>query len=94
MDQVIFEEFKGTGNMEVFLSREIANHRLFPSIDIARSNTRKKELLMDPVELEQTDNLRRKLLSLSPVEAAKTLIELLQKYPTNKELLSQEKFPF
>ncbi len=88
MDEVIFEEFKGTGNMEIVLSRDIANHRIFPAIDIAKSNTRKKELLMDPAELIATDKLRRVLLDEGVVNGAKTLLELLQKYPTNKELLA------
>jgi transcription termination factor Rho len=88
MDQVIFEEFKGTGNMEIVLSRDIANQRIFPAIDIACSGTRKKELLLAPEELAAGDKLRRSLLERGAVEAAKNLVELLQKYPTNKELLS------
>ena len=88
MDEVIFQEFKGTGNMEVFLSRDIANHRVFPAIDIPRSGTRKRELLMDENERKATDILQRSLLELNPVEAAQMLVGLLQKYPTNKELLS------
>ncbi|HOU36605.1 MAG TPA: transcription termination factor Rho, partial [Candidatus Omnitrophota bacterium] len=88
MDQVIFEEFKGTGNMEIVLSRDVANQRIFPAIDIARSGTRKRELLVTGDELIASDNLRRKLLENNPVEAARTLVELLQKYPTNKELLA------
>jgi len=88
MDQVIFEEFKGTGNMEVYLSREIANQRIYPAIDIARSGTRKRELLVSSEELIAMDKLRRSLLERGTVEGAKTLVELLQKYPTNKELLS------
>jgi len=88
MDEVIFQEFKGTGNMEVFLSRDIANHRIFPAIDIPRSGTRKRELLLADDERTAIDNLQRSLLELNPVEAAQTLVGLLQKYPTNKELLS------
>ena len=89
MDQVIFEEFKGTGNMEVVLSRDIANQRIFPAMDIAASNTRKKELLLDPAELEATDRLRRCLLECgNKIEAARTLLEMLQKYPANKDLLA------
>jgi transcription termination factor Rho len=87
MDQVIFEEFKGTGNMEIVLSREISNQRIFPAINVGASNTRKKELLLSKEELEAGDKLRRMLLGCNPVESAKTLVELLQKYPTNKELL-------
>ena len=88
MDEVIFEEFKGTGNMEIVLSREISSRRIYPAIDIAKSGTRKEELLLEPVELEQVRKLRRALAGLGPVEAAKTLVEQLEKYPTNKELLS------
>lgn len=88
MDEVIFEEFKGTGNMEVVLAREIANHRIFPAINIAKSATRKTELLVEPDELKRIEALRRGLAALNPVEAAKILVDHLQNYPTNKELLS------
>jgi len=87
MDEVIFEEFKGTGNMEIVLSRDIANHRIFPAIDIAKSNTRKVEGLLGPEEYAKVEELRRSLAGLNPVEAAQTLVDLLKKYPTNKELL-------
>ena len=87
MDQVIFEEFKGTGNMEIVLSREISNRRIFPAIDIPKSNTRKIELLVEPDELQRMNVLRRALAELSPVEAAKALVDQLQKYPTNREML-------
>ena len=88
MDEVIFEEFKGTGNMEVVLSREIANHRIFPAIDIAKSATRKQELLLDANELQQINKFRRGLAGLGCVEAAQTLVKKLQQFPTNKELLA------
>jgi transcription termination factor Rho len=88
MDQVIFEEFKGTGNMELILSRDIANQRIFPALDIAKSSTRREELLLDPKELEKTRALRRALTGLKPIEGAKKLVELLEKYPTNVELLN------
>ena len=88
MDQVIFEEFKGTGNMEVYLSREIANHRIFPAIDIAKSGTRREELLIPAEDIEKARKLRRMLLELGSVEAAKTLVEILQKHPTNAGLLA------
>ncbi len=88
MDEVIFEEFKGTGNMEVVLSREIANHRIFPAIDIAKSNTRKVELLVEAGELKRVEQFRRNLAGLNPVEAAQLLLKKLQTYPTNKELLA------
>ena len=88
MDEVIFEEFKGTGNMEVVLSREIANHRIFPAIDISKSATRKQELLFEPMEYAQAEKFRRSLAGLGTVEAAQTLVQKLKQFPTNKELLS------
>jgi len=88
MDEVIFEEFKGTGNMEIVLSREIANHRIFPAIDISKSATRKQELLFEAKEYAQVERLRRSLAGLSPIEAAQTLLKKLQAFPTNKELLA------
>ncbi len=88
MDEVIFEEFKGTGNMEVVLSREIANHRIFPAIDISKSATRKQELLFEAKEYQQIERLRRSLAGFSPIEAAQTLVKKLQQIPTNKELLA------
>lgn len=89
MDQVIFEEFKGTGNMELVLSREVANQRIFPALDIAKSSTRREELILNSKDIEKIRQLRRALVSLKPVEGAKRLVELLEKYPTNAELLNQ-----
>jgi len=88
MDEVIFEEFKGTGNMEIVLSREISQRRIFPAIHIAKSATRKEELLLTPDELEQVRKLRHVLADLGTVEAAQTLVEALEKYSTNKALLA------
>lgn len=88
MDEVIFEEFKGTGNMEIVLSREISGRRIYPAIAIAKSGTRKEERLLEPGELEAVRKLRRKLLELGPVEAAQKLVEQLEKYSSNKELLA------
>lgn len=87
MDEVIFEEFKGTGNMEIVLSREIANHRIFPAIDIKKSATRKQELLCEPEELKQMETLRKVLAQMNSVEAAQALLKKLQNSKTNKELL-------
>jgi transcription termination factor Rho len=87
MDQVIFEEFKGTGNMEIALSREIANQRIFPALDIAKSSTRREELLLNSTDIENVRLLRRALTRLKPLEAARKLVELLEEYPTNAELL-------
>jgi len=89
MDQVIFEEFKGTGNMEVVLSREAANQRIFPALNIPKSSTRREELLLNSKDIEKVKALRRALTSLKPVEGAKALVELLEKYPTNADLLNR-----
>ena len=88
MDQVIFEEFKGTGNMEIVLSRDVASLRIFPALDIPKSSTRREELLLDPKDLESIRALRRSLTGLKSVEASRRLVELLQKYPSNTALLN------
>ncbi|HOW28894.1 MAG TPA: transcription termination factor Rho [Elusimicrobiota bacterium] len=88
MDDVIFEEFKGTGNMEIFLSREISQQRIFPAIDIPKSGTRKEELLLEPAELEAVWKLRRALTEMKPIDAARALVDRLKTYPTNKAFLS------
>ena len=87
MDDVIFEEFKGTGNMEVHLDRKLVERRVFPSIDIHRSGTRKEELLIDEWELRRIWVLRKVLSSLSQVEAMELLLERLSKADTNKDFL-------
>ncbi len=87
MDQVIFEEFKGTGNMEIVLSREVANLRIFPALDIAKSSTRREELLLNSKDIESIRGLRRALTPLKPIEGARRLVELLKEHPTNAELL-------
>jgi transcription termination factor Rho len=87
MDDVIFEEFKGTGNMEVHLDRKLVERRVFPTIDIHKSGTRKEELLIDEWELRRIWVLRKVLASLSPVEAMELLLERLDKSETNKEFL-------
>ena len=88
MDDVIFEEFKGTGNMEVNLDRRLADKRVFPSIDINRSGTRKEELLMPKDELNRVWILRKVLSPLSPVEAMELIIDKLTKTKSNGEFLS------
>jgi len=92
MDQVIFEEFKGTGNMELVLSREAAEQRIFPAIDILKSGTRKEELLIKPEDLNKVWKLRSDLASLGTLEAVKSLIEDLRCYPTNQKLLCSKNF--
>jgi transcription termination factor Rho len=92
MDQVIFEEFKGTGNMEIVLSRDIADKRIFPAIDIANSSTRREELLLEKNNIENIRMLRRGLTGLEPLQGAKKLLDLLQANPSNAELLNRH-FP-
>ncbi|HHT9133623.1 MAG TPA: transcription termination factor Rho [Candidatus Avalokitesvara rifleensis] len=87
MDDVIYEEFKGTGNMELHLDRKLADRRLFPAIDITRSGTRKEELLLDPEELKRVWLLRKVLNETNPVEAIELLRERLTKTKTNAEFL-------
>jgi len=89
MDQVIYEEFKGTGNMEIVLSREAADQRIFPALDIAKSSTRREELLLNSKDIEKVRSLRRALTSLKPIDGARELLELLEKYQTNAELLDR-----
>lgn len=88
MDQVIFEEFKGTGNMEIYLSRDISSRRIFPAVDISKSGTRKEELLLGAEEREQIAKIRHTLADLNPPEAMKALIETLTKFPCNREALA------
>ncbi len=87
MDEVIFEEFKGTGNMEVILDRKLVDKRVFPAIDIQRSGTRKEELLIPKDELQRTWLLRKVLNPLSPVEAMELLVDKLGKARNNAEFL-------
>jgi transcription termination factor Rho len=87
MDEVIFEEFKGTGNMELNLDRRLVDKRIFPAIDIERSGTRKEELLFHPDELQKVWMLRRALNTMTPVEAMELLIEKLKKTKSNAEFL-------
>ena len=87
MDEVIFEEFKGTGNMEVILDRKLVDKRVFPAIDIQRSGTRKEELLIPKEELQRTWILRRVINPLSPVEAMELLTDKLAKTRNNQEFL-------
>jgi transcription termination factor Rho len=87
MDEVIFEEFKGTGNSELHLDRRLVDRRIWPAIDISRSGTRKEELLLDPQELKLIYRLRKVLSDMQPVEAMELLISRLQKVKTNAEFL-------
>lgn len=87
MDEVIFEEFKGTGNMEIILSRTLERLRIFPAIDALKSGTRREELLIPKENLEKIWKLRRELNEMSEVEGMRNLIELVKKYKNNDELL-------
>jgi len=88
MDEVIFEEFKGTGNMEVHLDRKLADRRVFPTIDIQKSGTRKEEMLMPKDDLNRVYVLRRVLTPLSAVEAMELLLSKMSKTKTNSEFLA------
>ena len=89
MDEVIFEEFKGTGNMELRLDRKLADKRIYPAIDIEASGTRKEELLFDEKELAQVWKLRRVLLALEPGAALELLIDRLKTTKSNAEFLAE-----
>ncbi len=86
-DEVIFEEFKGTGNAELYLSRPLAEKRVYPAIDIAKSGTRREELLLDPKELQLVHRLRRVLSDMNPVEAMELLKNKISKTKSNPEFL-------
>jgi transcription termination factor Rho len=90
-DDAIFQEFKGTGNMELVLNRDLADRRIWPAIDISLSGTRREELILSPETLDGATMLRRSLVSMSPVEAMEQLTKILQKYPTNTEFLERVK---
>jgi transcription termination factor Rho len=87
MDEVIFEEFKGTGNMELNLDRRLVDKRVYPSIDIEKSGTRREELLYDPAELERIWLLRKALNGMKPVECMELIVERLKKTKSNAEFL-------
>lgn len=93
MDDIIFEEFKGTGNMEVRLDRRLMNRRLFPTIDVGLSGTRKEELLLSKDDLQRTWLLRRYLQDLNLVEAMEFLVEKVKKTASNAEFLAGMKIP-
>ena len=88
MDDVIFEEFKGTGNLELHLDRKLSDRRVYPAIDIPKSGTRKEELLLAKQDLNRMWVLRKVLTPLSPSEAMELLLSRLAKTRTNAEFLS------
>ncbi|WP_003542723.1 transcription termination factor Rho [Desulfotomaculum nigrificans] len=91
MDDVIFEEFKGTGNMELILDRKIADRRIFPAIDIQRSGTRREDLLLSKDELDYVWSLRKAIAAMTPVEALENLVERVKNTRVNEELLNDFK---
>ena len=89
MDELIFQEFKGTGNMEMVLDRKIGDQRIYPAIDIFLSGTRREELLLQPWELEKINLIRRGLAGHKPEEAIQRLLMFVKKFPTNTQMLKE-----
>ena len=89
MDDVIYEEFKGTGNMEIHLDRKLSEKRIFPAIDLNRSGTRREELLLDQKELEGIWAVRKMLSAGDVMEATENLIQMMMKTKNNKEFIEQ-----
>jgi len=87
MDELIFQEFKGTGNMEVVLSRDLAERRLWPAMDVLASGTRKEERLVPPEDLQKRYLIRRRLAGSRPAEALESLLSAMSKHPSNRALL-------
>jgi len=87
MDQVIFEEFKGTGNSELVLSRELAERRIFPAIDLVASATRREELLLDAPALVASRALRQRIAAMTPINAMNDLLTDLRRSKTNTDLI-------
>lgn len=91
MDDVVYEEFKGTGNMEIILDRKLSEKRIFPAIDIPKSGTRREDLLLTPEELEGINIIRRALNSLKPEEAVDKILDLFAKTKNNQEFVNMAK---
>ncbi|WP_240928054.1 transcription termination factor Rho [Thalassoroseus pseudoceratinae] len=89
MDDAIFQEFKGTGNMEAILSRDLADRRIWPALDIGKSGTRREEKILEPETLDTVTLLRRSLVSLNPTEAMEELTRKLEMFPSNAEFLQK-----
>ncbi|NNM31515.1 MAG: transcription termination factor Rho, partial [Gemmatimonadetes bacterium] len=88
MDEVIFEEFKGTGNLELILDRQISDKRIFPAIDLNRSGTRKEELLLSQIELNRVYLLRNFLADMPAAEAVEFLLDRMKRFETNADFLA------
>jgi transcription termination factor Rho len=89
MDELIFQEFKGTGNMELVLDRKISDQRTYPAVDIFLSGTRREELLLSQFELDKINLIRRRLAGHKPVEAIERLLMFVKKFPTNAQMLKE-----
>ena len=87
-DQIIFEEFKGTGNMELILDKTIAERRLYPAINLAASGTRKEHLLLGEAEFKTVTALRRRLMNMKPPSQIEQLLAALGRFPTNEALVA------
>ena len=92
MDDVIFEEFKGTGNMEVLLDRSLAERRIFPAIDINRSNTRREDLLLTPKELKVAELIRKAMSNMSAAESTEQVLKVIKSTKNNEEFLEKTEF--
>jgi transcription termination factor Rho len=93
MDDIIFQEFKGTGNMELVLDRKLADRRIYPAMDIAQSGTRKEERILPPDILRKVHMLRRTLVDQSPQQAMESLVRKLGQFPSNEAFLSRIALP-
>ena len=87
MDDVIYEEFKGTGNMELVLDRKLSEKRMFPAVDIPKSGTRREDLLLTPQEQEAVDNMRRALNGMRAEEAVENILNMFSRTRNNEELM-------
>ena len=88
MDDVVYEEFKGTGNMELILDRKLQERRIFPAIDIVKSGTRREDLLLTPRELKAVDLMRRRINGLKAEEAVESVINAFTHYSTNEQVVA------
>ena len=91
MDDVVFEEFKGTGNMELVLDRKLSEKRIFPAVDIVKSGTRRDDLLLDPQEREGVENMRRALNGMRSDEAVENILNMFARTKNNKEYIAMVK---
>ena len=91
MDDVVYEEFKSTGNMELVLDRKLSEKRIFPAIDIPKSSTRRDDLLLDPDEQQAMDNIRKALNGMKADDAVETILNLFSRTKVNKEFAQNAK---